>query len=182
MDRALPARRSPRFRRAAPGPPLRRAPRGAGQRRQHPKRRGRHHHRAQLHRMIALRAPEADDSEDPPETVTPRPPTRLFRRAHRQPPPGRRRSLLRLRWRRSNARPKPRTRRQHPVVVHLVGPRRRHQRHQPPCRATPPGLHVPTAAMGIASAQTSSSRLSSSAVVPSAHARFSAILTRPSGI
>ncbi len=31
VDRALPARRAPRFRRAAPGPPLRRAPRGAGQ-------------------------------------------------------------------------------------------------------------------------------------------------------
>ena len=131
--------------------------------------------------MTALRAPEADHSEDPPEQVTPRAPARPPLRPPREVLSHRRRYLLRLSWRRSNARPKPRPRRQHPVVVHLVRPRRRHQRHQPPCRATLPGLRVPTAAMGIAAAQTSSSRLSSSAVVPSLQARFSASRTRPSG-
>ena len=112
------------------GPPLRRAPCRPGQRRQHTKCRRRHHHRPQLHRMTALRAPKADHSEDPPEQVTPRAPARLSRRVSRQSPPDRRRSLLCLRWRRSNARPKPRTRRENTVIVNLVRPRRWHQRHQ----------------------------------------------------
>jgi hypothetical protein len=130
LDRALPARRAPRFRRAAPGPPLRRAPCRPGQRRQHTKRRRRHHHRSKPHRVPATRTAKADHSKDPPKQVTPRAPARLPRRAPRQPPPDCRRSLLRLRWRRSNARPKPRPRCQHPMIVHLVRPRRRHQRHQ----------------------------------------------------
>ena len=58
-DRARPARRAPRFRRAAPGPPLRRLPRGSGQRHQNTKRCWRHHHHPKLHRMTALRTPEA---------------------------------------------------------------------------------------------------------------------------
>jgi len=112
--------------------------------------------------MTALRASESHHSKDPPEQRTPRPPARLSRRVSRQPPPDRRRSLLRLPWRRSNARPKPRTRRQNPVIMHLVRPR----------------LRSGTSATSLS---TSSSRLSSSAVVPSLHARFSAIRTRPSG-
>jgi len=85
VDRALPARRAPRFRRAAPGPPLRRATRGARQQRLHPKRRWRHHHRSQLHRMTALRTPEADHSKYPSEQVSTRAPPRFSRRAPRQP-------------------------------------------------------------------------------------------------
>ena len=111
-------------------PKLVEAPCRPGQRRQHTKCRRRHHHRPQLHRMTALRAPKADHSEDPPEQVTPRAPARLSRRVSRQSPPDRRRSLLCLRWRRSNARPKPRTRRENTVIVNLVRPRRWHQRHQ----------------------------------------------------
>ena len=129
-DRARPARRAPRFRRAAPDPPLRRTPRGSWQRRQHTKRRWRHHHRPQLHRVPALRTPKADHSKDPPVQGAPRSPARPPLRTLRKALPHRRRSLLRLRWRRSNACPKPRTRRQNTVIVNLVRPRWRHQRHQ----------------------------------------------------